>query len=209
MWAFFMLKNKIPLPMAIRFFALTLFLALSCFYAFYKKGELDDYLKLSQSRDIVQKLPETLVFQDLELKKFLTPAEYFPQTHERLFLHFWATWCAPCEKEFPELEELILKLESTPNAPKTQYVFVALNDKTAELKNFLKRFKKLESRVLILRDENEHYKKFLGITKVPETWVFNRSKTVIKRLTGPQDWKQEYFVKLLSDNVGSVKIETH
>lgn len=195
--------------MTTRFLALALFLALTCFYAFYKKGELDSYLKTSQSNDIVQKLPDTLVFQDLELQKFLTPSEYFPQTHERLFLHFWATWCAPCEKEFPELEELILEVESNPDAPKTQFVFVALNDKTAALKNFLKRFKKLESKVLILRDENEHYKKFLGITKVPETWIFNRSSTVLKRLTGPQDWKQDYFLKLLTDNVNAINIPTH
>ena len=199
--------------MAIRFFSLSLFLALSCLYAFYKKGELDDYLKLSESRAIVQKLPDNLIFQDMKLESFFTPNNYFPQESQRLFLHFWATWCGPCEKEFPELEELITKIQNDPKAPKTKFVFVALNDKTKDLENFLKRFKSLDKHVVFLRDEKEHYKKFLGITKVPETWIFDRNKTVMKRLTGPQDWKQNYFLNLLSLNNRDIdnkkEVETH
>ena len=201
--------------MAIRFFSLSLFLALACVYAFYKKNELDDYLRMSQSRDIVQKLPTNLIFQDMELQKFLTPDNYFPKDSERLFLHFWATWCGPCEKEFPELEDLIAKVQADKNAPKTSFVFVALNDQKKDLDNFLKRFKQLKSSVVILRDENESYKKNLGITKVPETWIFDRNKTVIKRLTGPQDWNQQYFQNLLTQKLASeksgqsLKIETH
>lgn len=53
-----------------------------------------------------------------------------------LFINYWATWCAPCRDEMPEL----VKFQEE-NADKVQVVGIAFEDATVEkLKNFAKDF---------------------------------------------------------------------
>jgi thiol-disulfide isomerase/thioredoxin len=35
--------------------------------------------------------------------------------HKILYINFWATWCAPCIKRIPELNNLIGKYEDNPS----------------------------------------------------------------------------------------------
>lgn len=188
--------------MSIRVLSLTLFLLAIVLFSYYKKSELTDYLVVGSKKELLEKLPNRLIFEDLDLGKTLTPNDYFKKDTDILFLHFWATWCGPCEKEFPEFEQMIKELNKLENPPKISFVFVAINDKTKELKRFIKRFKGLEGHVTFLRDQNQRYKKHLGVTKIPETWVFKKNGQVAKRYLGPQNWERKAFVNFLtSDHV--------
>lgn len=174
--------------MVTRFFILICFVSFFVFYAAYKKRGLDHYLKMASSDgvEIVKVLPEELSFQSINLTEEISPRDYFPKEKNKLFLHFWATWCAPCEKEFPILEEVIS--QNFDKFSEVAFVFVAINDKEKELVKFLKKFPKLKEKVLILRDSRNYFNKYLGITKVPETWVFDQSGKLLSRSTGPKEW---------------------
>ena len=39
------------------------------------------------------------------------------------FVHFWATWCAPCEKELPDLLKFALNENKT-----ITFLFISVND---------------------------------------------------------------------------------
>ena len=113
---------------------------------------------------------------------------------EFLFVHFWATWCAPCEIEFPELVELINILKSN---SKVKFVLVAVNDDIVKVKKFLAKYKldyqKIQQQLLILEDKGTEYNKF-GTYKLPETLLFDSEKKTVRKFTGQQAWSQRYLV---------------
>lgn len=113
---------------------------------------------------------------------------------EFLFVHFWATWCAPCEIEFPELVELIQILK---NNPKIKFALVAVNDDLTKVKKFLAKYKldyqKIQQQLLILEDKGTEFNKF-GTYKLPETLLFDSKKSTVRKFTGQQAWSQRHLV---------------
>ena len=104
-----------------------------------------------------------------------------------IYVHFWATWCAPCLIELPKLVEYIDKLnlkESNTNL----LLLIAVDDSKDKIRDFLKKIKidKINS-VLLLDNAEEAYLKF-GVSKVPETFRFNQKGQLIQKFIGPQIW---------------------
>lgn len=119
------------------------------------------------------------------------------ESGNHLVVHFWATWCAPCEKELPTLKELTEKLKDKKNV---KFLFIAVNDKVKDVTKFLKKYN-LEDRenILILEDKSFYHQKSFGTYKLPETFVFSSQKSLLKRFVGPQEWdRAEFFQYLLS-----------
>jgi cytochrome c biogenesis protein CcmG/thiol:disulfide interchange protein DsbE len=125
-------------------------------------------------------------------------------------IHFWATWCAPCEAEFPDLLNLIERLRKR----NIVFVTIAVNDDSQKAKKYLSRFEKYKHPNLIHLDDPKGLtlEKF-GTVKVPETYVFRSDGSSYKKLVGPQNWLQEYYFQLLSNvtrvNKSDYKIESH
>src|SRR5690554_1426037 len=66
----------------------------------------------------------------------LTDNQILDLDQERfLFINFWATWCAPCIKEFSSLEEMIVSLKTEDINMK--FIFVSEEEQNTQL-NFLK-----------------------------------------------------------------------
>ena len=62
-------------------------------------------------------------------------------------VHFWATWCAPCEAELPEFIDLAKKFE------KITFFLIAVNDEEKKIHKFFKRFGELPPNVRLAHDE--------------------------------------------------------
>lgn len=102
-----------------------------------------------------------------------------------LFIHFWATWCAPCLEELPQLVHYGIK---NSDKLKAKFIFIAVNDQTEKVLKFLNS-KSIDYKsfgVWIMDNDNESYKKF-RVDKLPETFVI--SKDAATRLQGSQEWK--------------------
>ncbi len=113
---------------------------------------------------------------------------------KNLYIHFWGTWCAPCEAEFPELLKFIQGTDSSKN----KFLLVAINDEVPKIKKFLERYNsilsKLNTEVLI--DNDGRYFERFGTAKVPETYVFTtKDLKSIEKFTGPQNWLGDYYLK--------------
>ncbi len=112
-------------------------------------------------------------------------------------VHFWATWCGPCEKEFPQIVELTERLK---NKKDLKFFFVAVNDKDKDVKKFLSGQKMDDnSNFVIARDDSFIHQKFYGTYKLPETFIFSKDGTLIRKFTGAQRWTDQGFVKMLSE----------
>jgi cytochrome c biogenesis protein CcmG/thiol:disulfide interchange protein DsbE len=110
-----------------------------------------------------------------------------------LVIHFWATWCAPCEKEFPDILELTKLLEDKKDV---KFLFIAVNDEDKKIKKFLSKFKKYDNFIVLIDNENVHQKSF-GTFRLPETFIFSKDAKVIRKFIGRQEWNQKHFVDLL------------
>lgn len=134
---------------------------------------------------------ENLDSKSVDLKSFLKNKN---TTH--VFIHFWATWCAPCEVEFPDLLDFI----NNANSKNTSFVIIAVNDEVKKIKRFLKRFESkinLDNIHFFIDNKSEYYNKF-GTAKVPESYIFNnQSFETVKKFIGPQEWKNPSYLKYL------------
>ncbi len=112
------------------------------------------------------------------------------------FVHFWATWCPPCEAEFPDLVRLLEKFKKRDDA---RFLLVAVNDEEVKIKKFLKRFPEFAANTLVLIDNNKVYENNFGTTRVPESFIFGSDGSVLKHLPGPQSWANPYYTKIIEE----------
>ena len=135
------------------------------------------------------KLISPIIFEDfsgneVELKNYLG---------KLIILNFWATWCAPCKKEMPTLDNLYqnnnfknlqvfaVNIEQ-PNTLKTKKFFSDLN------------IKKLE----IFFDRNLNFVKEFKLRGVPTTILINKKGQEFARIIGDVNFQDEKFLKWLS-----------
>ncbi len=110
-----------------------------------------------------------------------------------IILNFWATWCKPCKREMPSLDNLYqdenfknlqvfaINMEQ-PNFLKTKKFFSDLN------------IKKLE----IFFDSNLNLVKEFKLRGVPTTILINKKGEEFARIIGEIDFQDKKFLKWLS-----------
>ena len=100
-----------------------------------------------------------------------------------VLLNLWATWCAPCRKEMPQLESLQKELGSD------KFEVVALSvDRTgiAGAKKFLDQIK--VERLGVYADATARAGSALRAIGMPTTLLIDREGREIGRLIGPAEW---------------------
>lgn len=108
-----------------------------------------------------------------------------------VLLHFWASWCAPCLVEFPDLvglaketgQELIILAVSTDN------------DKS-DIEKFLNKTKvRLPENFIIIHDENKEITQDLYQTlKLPESYLIGTNGYLLQKIIGPQEnWNTDVW----------------
>ncbi len=171
-----------------------LIIAVTFGYVTYQAVKLEnkftEYGKL-QSNTVVTRLPDLTLPVFNSDQKFNLVQEANDGSH--LVVHFWATWCGPCEKEFPELVKLTELLSKKNNV---KFLFIAVNDKKKDVQKFLKKFKNNNNFIILVDDESIHQKSF-GTFRLPETFIFKSDSSLLKKYVGSQDWTQKHFVDLL------------
>lgn len=109
-----------------------------------------------------------------------------------VMVNLWATWCAPCVEEFPELlkirEELngkdfelvLISLDFGKNAKERTLEF--LKDKGAEFRSYISAFSKDEDLINYFSSEWDG--------AIPATFVFNKDGTLSTALIGKRSYEQ-------------------
>lgn len=93
--------------------------------------------------------------------------------NELIYIDFWATWCAPCIKEIPDL-----KLLESEYAQKISFVKVSIDedvDKWRQLSNL----KKLTYSFILKAEEKEQIIKRYGVFAVPRYMIVDKTGKII------------------------------
>lgn len=104
-----------------------------------------------------------------------------------VILNFWATWCAPCQKEFPALLRIA-------DSHKDDIVLIALSSdiERAAIDRFLNKLSyKPRANVHIALDDSQRITAGLFQTyRLPETWIIDRQQLLKHKLIGAE-WTDE------------------
>lgn len=107
-----------------------------------------------------------------------------------LVLNIWATWCAPCRKEMPDLERLSRRLDPRRFA----VIGLSVDRDPLLVAEFLMRSGVSFANLL---DQDGKMSKQLGLEMYPQTFLIARDGTLLRRLTGWQDWNGAPMLAML------------
>jgi cytochrome c biogenesis protein CcmG, thiol:disulfide interchange protein DsbE len=172
--------------MKLKFLLLTFIIICSC-----KQAENG---KLSKNTELNLTLP-SFKTRDLLTNRSYTKESFINKQSNGVYLHFWATWCGPCELEFPAFISHAKKFENR----NLHFVTMAVNDKPNAIKKFLKKFGPLPKNMTVLMEPNELSVK-LGTSKLPETFLLDRNGKFYTKFIGPQNWSSKYYTDQLEKN---------
>lgn len=116
-----------------------------------------------------------------------------------LILHFWATWCAPCVEEVPRLIALNKSFKG-----KISTWAVSEDTSLEEVKAFLKSYPGLlDEGIHLLVDDSSQLMQLYGVSALPESFIFNKSGKLVKKIVGATRWDSEessqYFQNLINE----------
>ncbi len=109
-----------------------------------------------------------------------------------VLLNFWATWCPPCIKEMPALNDLHNKLKGRSGF---EVVGVHVGPALATVKQFLKD-KPVDFDIVI--DKNMSLSSW-QVAGLPTTFLISPSGKLIYRATGEREWGSAEMVEFLKD----------
>jgi peroxiredoxin len=92
-------------------------------------------------------------------------------------LNFWATWCAPCRAETPDLVELDREFRSRG----VQFLGVSVDELETPVRAFVQEF---GIRYPIIRDDGAAQSGYREITGYPTTYLINRQGEIEKFMPG-------------------------
>ena len=107
-------------------------------------------------------------------------------------VNFWATWCAPCRKEMPSLEELSNQI----GGDTFQVLTIATMRSSEEaVKKFFN-----DNNIIDLpkfRDPKGYLARASGVAALPLTILLDRNGNEISRLIGDADWAQDETIEFI------------
>jgi len=159
------MKNKFSLLIIVIFLSF-------CFVIFYKGlNNPNTYLpKIKDKKNI-----PIFVAKEFNSNAYLNSEKIF---EEDIFyiINIWASWCAPCRTEHP----LLMKLSKNQSV---KLIGLNYKDNPNNAKAFINKFGNPYSQIIIDNDGTLSVE--FGAYGVPETFIIDKNKMIIRKFVGP------------------------
>ncbi|GAF23446.1 MULTISPECIES: TlpA disulfide reductase family protein [Shouchella] len=109
--------------------------------------------------------------------------------YDKTVIHFFATWCYPCQEEMPAIVSLSEQLNQQ---PKSQFIPINLTSSENSVKALTPFLQQYEATFDPLLDNDGSLQKGFQIFGIPTTIVINADGTIIQRINGPIN-KEEFL----------------
>ena len=161
-----------------------------CFSIFSSISQTNEDVPLNNM--VINEIPKPI--SSLIFENFAGNEINLKSYHGKLvIINFWATWCAPCKKEMPSLDnfyqdnnfknlQIFAVNMEQPNTLKTKKFYTDLN------------IQKLE----IFFDRHLNFVKEFKLRGVPTTVLINKKGEEFARIIGEVDFQDKRFLKWLS-----------
>ena len=107
-----------------------------------------------------------------------------------LILDFWASWCVPCRRSFPWMNEMHKKYEGQGLV----IVGVNMDAEAADAEKFLREF---PAEFQIIEDSNGELAKKFDVIAMPSSYVIDRNGDVVERHLGFKVKRQGEYESLI------------
>lgn len=102
-----------------------------------------------------------------------------------VLLNFWATWCEPCVKEWPQFDRLAQRLADRDDVV---ILAVSIDKEKPEIPPFLQKMTLGETGVRVLWDETTQLHTTFGSEKIPDTYVVDPEGQLKQAYINVRDW---------------------
>jgi thiol-disulfide isomerase/thioredoxin len=114
-----------------------------------------------------------------------------------VLVNLWATWCAPCVKEFPSLKRLVEHYKGN------LIVLAPSHDQSREdLDSFIKAFGEVPPDLVIVWDKERTTGKLFGTDQLPETYILDKEHKLVHKIAGEQVWDSSRAFEYLGNMLG-------
>ena len=171
------MKNKILFSLAVLFFVF-------CFVVLLKGlKNSNTYIPNALSKKTLASFKSEDLYSEIAIlsDKIFVGSEYY-------VLNIWASWCLPCRDE----HSILMKLK---NNLSIKLIGLNYKDDPNNAKKFIDKFGNPYS--MIVTDKNGTIAIELGAYGVPETFVLNKNKKILKKFIGPLNQKSLKEIKLI------------
>lgn len=120
-----------------------------------------------------------------------SPVTHFPPTGKFTVMNIWATWCPPCRRELPSLQQLANLLDSERFAVEG----VALDEDLRLVREYL-----IDQNVTFagyVASDPDALSSSWGIKNVPATLLIDEQGRVVERVVGERLWHTQEQVERL------------
>lgn len=111
-----------------------------------------------------------------------------------VFLNFWASFCEPCTREMPSMEQLVREYQDR------GFVMLAISQdpERADMEQFMGTFLPGErSAMTVLWDPDGRVARQYGTEMIPETYIIDRDGRIIARFVSEYDWTRPEVKQLI------------
>jgi thiol-disulfide isomerase/thioredoxin len=117
-----------------------------------------------------------------------------------ILVHFWAAWCAPCQKEFPALLKYVQQSQG-----RVALIAIAIDDHYQDSQKFINRL--TAKNPVLMHDPHIYWvwdsdknlsAKMFNTVKVPETILVNEKRQMADKIIGEGPWAEAATGKAIS-----------
>lgn len=113
-----------------------------------------------------------------------------------ILLNFWASWCEPCIKEFPDLISLVNQV------PGVVVIAVSRDNQQEDAESFIRAFPESKGKIIFSWDPDGDITRMYGTEVLPESIIIKKDFKVDKKISGIEAWASpnivNYFKFLVS-----------
>jgi thiol-disulfide isomerase/thioredoxin len=114
-----------------------------------------------------------------------------------LVVNFWATWCGPCTREWPDLDTLADRLGERDDIA---VIAISVDQDVKEVVPYLERMGLTDTRVTILRAKPADAHTLFGSEKIPDTYFVNREGEFEALFVNVREWGRSNAVRCVESS---------